>query len=60
MWVLKRTSDGLYVAKAGLHNSYTTSLRLAEKFDNREAAVAKSCVENETPVQINPYDYFTK
>lgn len=58
MWVLKRTSDGKYVAKTGLPYAYTTSLRTAEKFETKEAAVANSCIENERPVQIDPYDYF--
>ena len=58
MWVLKRRGDGLYVGKIAGH-SFTKQLRFAEKFENKEEAVKNSCPENEYPVQINPYDYFT-
>lgn len=62
MWVLKRKEDGKYVAKDFIRNvtgaSYTRSLRDAKKFKSKEEAVADSCVENEVPVQIDPYDYF--
>lgn len=62
MWVLKRTEDGLYVAKPEIvqlsGNSYTRHLMHAKKFNTREEAVADSCVENERPIQIDPYEYF--
>lgn len=62
MWVLKRIEDGKFVSKpeiiAMTGKSYTLSLRNAKKFNNREEAVSASCIENEVPVQIDPYDYF--
>lgn len=62
MWVLKRIEDGKFISKpeitAMTGKSYTTSLRNAKKFKSKEEAVADSCVENEVPVQIDPYDYF--
>ena len=62
MWVLKRIEDGKFVSKPEITvmtgKSYTPSLRNAKKFKSKEEAVADSCVENEVPVQIDPYDYF--
>ena len=62
MWVLKRKEDGKYIAKDFIRqisgSSYVYSLKDAKKYNNREEAVADSCVENEVPVQIDPYDYF--
>lgn len=62
MWVMKRIEDGKFVSKPEIiqmtGKSYTPSLRNAKKFKNREEAVADSCIENEIPVQIDPYDYF--
>ena len=62
MWVLRRIENGKYVAKSEITqmtgSTYTSSLRNAKKFKNREEAVADSCIENEVPIQIDPYDYF--
>lgn len=58
MWVLKRKEDGKYVAKTFTGSSYTRSLVLAEKFPTKENAIENSCIENEVPIQINPYEYF--
>lgn len=62
MWVLKKSNDRLFVAKPEITqitgSSYTTSLRHAKKFSSRDEAVTDSCVENEIPVQLDPYEYF--
>lgn len=62
MWVLKRKEDDKYVAKDFIRSisgsSYTKSLRDAKKYDSKEQAIIDSCVENEVPIQIDPYDYF--
>ena len=62
MWVLRRIKDRKYVAKSEIlqmtGSTYTSSLRNAKKFKNREEAVAASCMEDEAPIQIDPYDYF--
>ena len=62
MWVLRRIEDGKFVAKTEFiritGSRYTSSLRNAKKFNNKEEAVAASCIENEAPIQIDPYDYF--
>ena len=62
MWVLKRKEDGLYVTKTEFRevtgNSYTKSILNAKKYSTEAEAIADSCVENEVPVQIDPYDYF--
>jgi hypothetical protein len=62
MWVLQRIEDKKFVAKSEntqmTGSTYTSSLRNAKKFNNKEEAIADSCIENEVPVQIDPYDYF--
>ena len=42
-YVIKRTSDGQYVAKPGRESSYTSSLRWAQKFSTRDAAAGAKC-----------------
>ena len=62
MYVLRRKEDGKYVAKPEITqmtgHSFTRSLVGAQKYETREAAVADSCIENEVPVKIDPYEYF--
>jgi len=47
MYVIRRTSDGKFVAIPGSKNSYTTSIRKARVFTTRESAENSRCVENE-------------
>ena len=53
MYLLKKTGRNLYVAKPGRHNSYTNSIRHAEKFSTKEDAIKNSCIENEFPVEVS-------
>jgi len=55
-WVLRRKSDGKFVAKAGRAHSYTRFLSVAETFKTREEAVANSCPKNEFPEEIDIYE----
>jgi len=52
MFVLKRTSDGKYVAKPGSNNSYTKYLQHARVFRTREEAERDRCPENERIVEV--------
>jgi hypothetical protein len=52
MLVLKRTSDGKYVAKPGSKNSYTKYLQHARVFRTREEAERDRCPENERIVEV--------
>lgn len=42
-FVLKRNSDGKYVAKSGMLHSYTRDLAQARRFQSRAAASASAC-----------------
>ncbi|KKL64040.1 hypothetical protein LCGC14_2169100 [marine sediment metagenome] len=53
LYVLKKI-DGLYVAKSGSKNSYTTSFTKARKFSTKEEAENNRCIENENIVKIDP------
>lgn len=50
-YILKRHSDGRYVARSGSTSSYTKDLREARRFPTREAAAAEAC-DNESVVTI--------
>jgi hypothetical protein len=52
MYVLRRTSDGAYVAQPGSASSYTRKLEHAQTFSTRDDAVKASCPENERPVDV--------
>lgn len=52
MYVLKRNEDGKYVAKPGMHNSYTNRLENAQLFDTQEQAEGSAC-GNEHAVSVN-------
>lgn len=52
MYALKRTTDGLFVAKPGREKSYTNRIEHAQTFDTIEEARANSCQENEYPVEV--------
>lgn len=52
MFVIKRTSDGLYVALPGLKSSYVKNLQYARTFPTREQAVREVCPDNERIVSI--------
>lgn len=43
MYVLRRDSDGRYVAKSGSEHSYTWRLEEADVFSTREAAATAKC-----------------
>lgn len=62
MWVVQRINDGKFVAKPEIismtGSSYTRSLKNAAKFKSKKDAITNSCVENERPVKIDPYEYF--
>lgn len=47
-YVLKRSSDGAYVAPSGSPSSYTRALPHARIYPTREAADADRCPGNET------------
>jgi hypothetical protein len=53
MYVLKRISDGKYVAKPGRKHSYTTSLECAQLFQTVYDAERSRCIENEIYVSLN-------
>ena len=52
MYVLRRNEDGKYVAKPGMHNSYTNRLELAQVFDTKEKAEGSAC-GNEHAVSVD-------
>lgn len=52
MWVLKRISDGVYVAPSGSDKSYTRYLQKAATYKTRELAIGDSC-GNEMAVRID-------
>lgn len=51
-FVIKSTEGRGYVALPGSRHSYTRSLKLARKFETREAALRDACVENERVVHV--------
>lgn len=52
-WVLIRNENGMYVTKPGGHNSYTKSLKHAQRFPTKEAALADAC-GNERAIPDTP------
>jgi hypothetical protein len=52
MYVIKRTSDGKYVAPGGQQSSYTPLLQRARTFDTREQAEGERCEGNEIVVPV--------
>jgi hypothetical protein len=62
MWVLRRYDRPddkwpMYVAAPGSRASYTPALEKAQKYRTREQAVHDSCVESETPVNVDDILY---
>jgi hypothetical protein len=58
MYVLKCTEGiykGKYVAKPGSNKSYTDRLDSVQIFSTYEDAERNSCVENETPVNVENF-----
>ncbi len=51
-YVLKRTSDGMFVTPRGSEHSYCKGLQNARVFPTHGAADAERCVENETVVPV--------
>jgi len=51
-YVIRRTTDGAYVARPGSRGSYTGALQLARVYSTREAARRDFCVENEVVISI--------
>lgn len=52
MFLLKRVSDGKFVAKDGNITSYTMHINLVKIFPTREAAERNRCGENEIIVPL--------
>jgi len=52
MFLLKRISDGRFVAKRGRANSYTFDITHVRIFATRGAAERDRCVENEIIVPL--------
>ena len=53
VFVIKRTDQkGGFVAKSGMHNSYTNDLRFVRKFKTREEAQQNVCPGNEIVLPI--------
>lgn len=55
MYVIKRVSDGKYVAKPGSHKSYTLRIDNTRLFSTKESAERDAC-ENERIVYL--FDIF--
>jgi len=53
MYVLRRTTDGAYVARPGSSSSYCRALQDARTFSTREAAERERCVGNEVIVELD-------
>lgn len=58
MFVLKRTSDGKYVAKTGYHCTYTKDIDKVKGFSTYEEAMLNLCPQSEIVVKV--IDIFTK
>lgn len=52
-YVIKRTTDGAYVARPGNPSSYVRALQLARAFISREAAELERCPDNECIVLVD-------
>lgn len=52
MYLLKRVSDGRFVAKSGMESSYTIAINNVKIFPTREAAERNRCGENEIIVPL--------
>ncbi len=53
MYVLRRNSDGFYVAPPGQDKSYTPRLEEAQTFRTPDEAERERCVDSETIVNVN-------
>ena len=59
MWVIRRKSDGKFLAKIFTGSSFTDQLFLAEKFESKLEAESR-CGIDEYPVRVDAEDYFKR
>lgn len=52
MYLIKRMTDGKFVAPRGAKHSYTTRIDLARVYQTKEEADADRCPENERIIEV--------